>query len=232
MDTKTLNSGTLALIPAVFFITAMTLLASTARAELRCDCTEVIDACSASVALDDMDVEIESDNDACSRVDYLIDGQPFSALVVGGEANVVWRGQPLRDAQIVVENCRVCADRHSSRPVAGNTTDPEDAADEDDSSAKALVKVMPNYPRNAWTNQVEGDVIVEFTVNQQGTVQNIKIVSSSSPVFLNNAIDAISRFRYTPAQENGESILTSGMREIFSFRLLGGTDPVVTSSSP
>jgi TonB family protein len=208
----------------------MALPAGNARAELRCDCTQVIETCSASVSLNDMDVAIESDSDACSRVDYLIDGQPFSALVVGGKASLSWQGQPLRDAQIVVENCRICADRNSALPFVEDT--PEEGEDvEADGSAKALVKVMPNYPRNAWTNQVEGDVVVEFSVNQQGMVQNIKIVSSSSPIFLNSAIDAVSRFRYTPAQENGEPIMISGIRETFSFRLLGGTNPVVTSSS-
>ena len=93
---------------------AMLLTSESARAALRCDCTQVVESCSATVSLDGMSVGIESDSDACSRVDYLIDGQPFAALVVGGSTSVAWPGQPLRDPQIVVENCRVCAEADDS----------------------------------------------------------------------------------------------------------------------
>jgi protein TonB len=207
------------------------LIGSNASAELRCDCTQVIDSCSASVGLEGMQVSIESDSDACSRVDYLIDGQPFSALVVGGATSLSWPGQPLRDAQIVVENCRVCADSRAT--TATETTATNDSeADDDAGTPRSIIKVMPAYPRDAWTNRVEGDVVAEFSVNEQGKVQNIRIISSSNAVFVTDTMDAVSRFRYTPAMENGTAVVTTGVRERFRFRLLGGNDPVVTSTTP
>jgi len=225
---------TLAALPVLLrtlFIAAMLLLAVNARAELRCDCTQVVDSCSASVSLQDMDVEIESNTNACSRVDYLIDGQPYATLVVGGKAALPWQGQPQRNAQIVVENCRVCADRNDSLQQAAVGTQATDVnTDEQNREASSIVKVMPNYPRDAWTNNLEGDVTVEFSVNQQGIVQNIKIISASHPVFVTDTMDAISRFRFTPALENGEPAVASGIREQFRFRLPGDSDPVVTSS--
>ena len=90
----------------------------TARAELLCDCTQVVDACSASVSLDGTRVSIESSSDSCSRVDYLVEGQPFTALVVGGSDELRWPGQPIRDAAIVVENCRVCAENGAAGKAA------------------------------------------------------------------------------------------------------------------
>jgi protein TonB len=81
-------------------------------------------------------------------------------------------------------------------------------------------------------NKLEGDVTVEFTVNAQGTVQNIKVINSTSPLFDLAAIDAVSRFKYSPAKSDGQAAATSGVRERFRFRLLnGGTLTSVTSSS-
>jgi TonB family protein len=207
------------------------LWASQASAGLRCDCTQVIDTCSASVSLNDMQVSIESDNKACSRVDYLIEGQPFAALIVGGSSQLEWSGQPMRNPQIVIENCRVCADASAGGLAAStglNTTGGEPAMD---GEAAAVVKIMPSYPREAWMDALEGDVIVEFGVSAAGEVENIKVTKATNQAFINNTIDAVSRFRYAPARKNGAAVATTGNREKFSFRILGGVDPVVTSAA-
>lgn len=200
-----------------------------------CDCTRVVDSCSAGVTLKGAKVSIESSNDSCSRVDYLVEGQPFTALVVDGSAELAWPGQPLRDATIVVENCRVCAENtgQAAAPVAAGAQGADAEADAgDDGSLRSLIKVMPQYPRQAWMSKLEGDVLVEFSVNQQGVVQNIKVVSSTNRVFDLPAIDAVSRFRYQPAAENGSPAVTTGVRERFYFRLLqGGAQPSVTSAA-
>ena len=107
-----------------------------------------------------------------------------------------------------------------------------EVTDEDEGSLRALIKIMPEYPRQAWMSKVEGDVLVEFSVNQQGVVQNIKVISSSNPAFDLATIDAVSRFRYQPAEENGNAIVTTGVRERFYFRLLqNGAQPSVTSAA-
>ena len=204
------------------------------RADLLCDCTQVIDSCSASVRLDGMQVKIESSNDSCSRVDYLIEGQPYTALVVGGEGDLPWTGQPLRNAGVVVENCRVCAENTGEAAGTAAAESATDANGDDEAAGelRSLVKIMPDYPREAWMNGLEGDVLLEFSVTQQGVVQNIKVVSSSSPLFDLPAIDAVSRFRYVPASEDGEAIVTQGLRERFYFRILdNGNLPTVTSSA-
>jgi TonB family protein len=210
---------------------AVMLFSEIARAELRCDCSQVVDTCSATVGLQDMSVGIESNSDACSRVDYLIDGQPFSALVVGGSAQVGWPGQPLSDPKIVVENCRVCADTKSvsaaNNPAAGSAD--EAAVPAGDRSLEVVVKVMPEYPRDAWMNRVEGDVTVKFNVNTAGVVEKIRVVGATNQTFVNNSIDAISRFRYAPAMVDGKAVATADVSEQFRFRIVGGVDPVVRS---
>ncbi len=223
---------TLALaVPGLFMLTT-----SPARAELLCDCTQVVDSCSASVSLDGPRVSIESSNDSCSRVDYLIEGQPFTALVVGGSDELRWPGQPIRDAVVVVENCRVCAENGAApaSPFADTGEDSDaapNAAAEDEDGLRALIKIMPQYPRQAWMNKVEGDVLVEFAVNPQGAVQNIRILSSANPAFDVAVLDAVSRFRFAPAEQNGTPTVTAGMRERFYFRLPAGDNPPSVTSS-
>ena len=208
---------------------ATMLYSDLAQAELRCDCSQVIDSCSATVSLQDMNVAIDSDSDACSRVDYLIDGQPFAALVVGGSSQLNWSGQPLRDPSIVVENCRVCADSNTSQAGSGVGLNNADAAPVADRAAELIIKVMPDYPRDASANRLEGNVTVKFNVSVTGVVENIRVVDTSSQAFINNSIDAISRFRYAPAMQDGEAIATADMSEQFQFRVVDGIEPVVRS---
>ena len=202
-----------------------------AQAELRCDCSQVVGSCSATVSLQGMNVAIDSDSDACSRVDYLIDGQPFAALVVGGSAQLNWSGQPLRDPSIVAENCRVCADSNTAQAAsrAGRNAADSAAAQVADREVELIIKVMPDYPRDASATRLEGNVMVKFNVSATGVVENIRVVDTSSQAFVNNSIDAVSRFRYSPAIQGGEAVATADMSEQFQFRVVDGIEPVVRS---
>ena len=90
---------------------------------------------------------------------------------------------------------------------------------------------MPTYPREAWANLVQGDVTVEFDITDTGVVQNIKVTASNDSSLTNATLEAISRFRYAPAMESGKAIGSQGIKEKFSFRIMDGTDPVVTSAA-
>lgn len=205
-------------------------IASTARAELLCDCTQVVDSCDASVSMSGTRVNIESSNSSCSRVDYLIEGQPYTALIVGGSGELAGPSLPMRNARVVVENCRVCAESGVTGKAA--MADVAKKSEEDTGAPRSIIKVMPEYPRGAWMNKLEGDVTLEFTVNAEGTVENIKVINSSNPLFDLAAIDAVSRFKFAPAHADNKAAATTGVRERFQFRLLNdGTQTSVTSSS-
>ncbi|MEJ2140208.1 MAG: TonB family protein [Gammaproteobacteria bacterium] len=235
MEALTELKKPLIIVALLWGLSFLLLLATeVAKAEPRCDCTQVIDTCSATVSMSDMRVNIESDSESCSRVDYLIDGQPFAALVVGGSSAISWPGQPLRNPRIVVENCRVCAeagDPNRAMKSKNMEAAPGGAGKVDEAAGAigAIIKVMPAYPREAWTNLIEGIVTVEFEVNAGGVVENIRVVDATNQVFVNNSIDAVSRFRYSTATAGDEKSSGKKVREQFVFKLLGGTDPVVTS---
>ena len=56
----------------------------TAHAQYRCDCTSVVDTCSAEVTARGSFLEIKTSAQQCARVDYFVDGQPFVSVVVDG----------------------------------------------------------------------------------------------------------------------------------------------------
>jgi TonB family protein len=208
---------------------ALMLVSTLAKAEVRCNCAEVIDSCSATVNLDNMRVAIASNSEACARVDYLIDGQPFTTLLVGGSAELSWTGQPLMNPQVVVESCRICADGGATaltKSTSASTADKVWA----DAAPKPIVKVLPDYPREAWTNHIEGHVILEFNINDAGQVENIRVIDSTNPVFVTGSLDALSRFRYTPARKAGQAVPVKKQREQFRFRIDEGTNPIVSSN--
>ena len=83
-----------------------------------------------------------------------------------------------------------------------------------------IVRVAPQYPRRALINDVEGWVVVEFTVTPQGTVTNPRVVSEDPEgVFDEVAINAVLKFRYKPRVVNGEAISVSGVRNKITFRV-------------
>ena len=59
--------------------------AGPAARQWRCDCTSVVDTCSADVVARGSYLEIKTDEAQCARVDYFVDGQPFVSVVVDGE---------------------------------------------------------------------------------------------------------------------------------------------------
>jgi TonB family protein len=85
-----------------------------------------------------------------------------------------------------------------------------------------VTKVQPQYPRYALQKGLEGWVIVEFTVNKEGTPINVEVVDSSPKnIFDDSAIDAAKKFRYTPRYVDGKPVETHGVQNAISF-MLGG----------
>ncbi len=73
------------------------------------------------------------------------------------------------------------------------------------SAPKLIHRVQPTYPSLAAANRVEGDVQVEALIDQTGKVTSTKAISG--PVLLRRAaMDAVQRWRYSPALLDGKPI--------------------------
>ena len=202
-----------------------------AQAEWRCDCTTILDTCNATVTVKNNSVSIDSEHAQCARVDYLIDGLPFVALVVDGHEQQSWLSRS-DNPKVLMQSCQVCLDNAGgSSPVL---TPRAPAAERDagpsverarEPQVSRLLAVDPQYPSAAETG-VEGFVEVVFTVTDLGRVENAVVTSAEPPgVFERAALAAIARWRYSA--EEGRAAVTLSHR--FDFK---SGDAAIARSAP
>src|SRR5690606_7129535 len=96
---------------------ALLLVAEGAAAQFRCDCTAIVDTCTAEVAIRGTAIEVTTDRPQCARVDYFVDGQPFVSLAVDGEDRREWVARTA-NPRIIVQSCQVCRDTTTATPQA------------------------------------------------------------------------------------------------------------------
>ena len=180
----------------------------TAHAQYRCDCTSVVDTCSAEVVARGTFLEIKTDEQMCARVDYFVDGLPFVSVVVEGEDRQDWLART-DNPKIMVQSCQVCRDNASAAAQRrAPSAAPGGDASGEPKGLEPLIASMPTYPETARQRRVEGYVDVEFTVNAQGSVEQPRVVASQpSGVFDAAALAAVSRWRYPPAQDRAPQTL-------------------------
>lgn len=80
------------------------------------------------------------------------------------------------------------------------------------------------YPPQARAAGIEGYVVVRYDVDAEGRVQNARVTAADPPdVFDEAAVQAVSRWRFTPAQEGGEPRAVSNLESRLEF-ILDGAD--------
>jgi hypothetical protein len=98
-----------------------------------------------------------------------------------------------------------------------------------------ISKAEAHYPRLALSREIDGWVIVEFTVTEQGTVRdpfvvsncgyipNIRLpsecVDSPNAVFDNAALKAVMKSKYKPKVIDGQPVETTGVQNKVIFEL-------------
>jgi TonB family protein len=63
-------------------------------------------------------------------------------------------------------------------------------------------KVEPVYPPMARTARLEGSVVVDAVIRQDGSVSDVKVLSSSNKMFEQACIDAVRQWRFTPGSQD------------------------------
>lgn len=105
----------------------------------------------------------------------------------------------------------------SGPPVLGNVGMDRSA----EGDVVPLVRINPQYPRDASMNQIEGYVTVEFTITETGSVRNPRVIDSRPPrIFDREAIRAILRWKFKPRIVNGEAVSRQATQTI-EFNLDG-----------
>jgi TonB family protein len=182
-----------------------------AHAQYRCDCTSVVDTCSAEVEARGSFLEITTNQQQCARVDYFVDGQPFVSVVVDGSDRENWLARTT-NPRILVQSCQVCRDTGSTGAAAPARSAPPPApaagaAAEGDAGLQPLIAGVPEYPAAA--RGARGSVEVEFTVTPAGTVESARVVGGEPRnVFDSAALAAVARRRYPADAEREPQVIT------------------------
>ncbi|NIW24689.1 MAG: TonB family protein [Gammaproteobacteria bacterium] len=172
-----------------------------AWAQWRCDCTTIVDSCSAEVTPQASWIDVTTDNLQCARVDYFVDGLPFVTTVVEGQGRIDWMS-PRENPDVRIQSCQVCADNAeagSAEPVLTEEAGP----------LEPLLRWDAVYPAEAQLSGTEGFVVVEFDVTPEGGVDNAAVVESEpGELFDQAALAAVNRWRYVGDEQRGPTRLT------------------------
>jgi TonB family protein len=68
--------------------------------------------------------------------------------------------------------------------------------------AKIITRVQPEYPEEARRNRIQGTVRLHLTLQKDGTVEQLEVVSGH-PLLQQSALDAARQWRYQPTLLNG-----------------------------
>jgi TonB family protein len=66
-------------------------------------------------------------------------------------------------------------------------------------------KVMPEYPKYAKENRIQGMVLLHAIIDKQGHVASLNVVSGHSAL-APTAVDAVRQWRYRPYLLNGQAV--------------------------
>jgi len=87
-----------------------------------------------------------------------------------------------------------------------------------DNTPRTRYQPAPAYPSRAKMDGLTGSVEVSFVVNEFGEVRNVRVIASSDPVFVEETIKAVSRWRFEPGRKEGRPVAFR-MRQPLSFNL-------------
>ncbi|MGI9203329.1 MAG: energy transducer TonB [Woeseiaceae bacterium] len=91
-----------------------------------------------------------------------------------------------------------------------------------DSGNSALFNIIsaePEYPIKASQKGLEGFVVVRFDVSEFGSVENVRVLETSSSLFNQAAIKAAYRARYKPRTIDGVPQRVRGLRKKYVFEM-------------
>jgi protein TonB len=78
-------------------------------------------------------------------------------------------------------------------------------------------KPVPTKQVEPRTRGQKGSVVLRFTVDQYGKVQNIRVHQSSNPKLNQACIEAVRRWEFTPGEKDGRTIITNNVQLPINF---------------
>ena len=79
-------------------------------------------------------------------------------------------------------------------------------------------QVAPTYPRRAQMRGVEGFIIMSFSINTDGVVEDIAVVDAEpATTFVRTATRAVEAFKFPPCEVNGVAIKQTDISIKYDF---------------
>jgi len=83
-----------------------------------------------------------------------------------------------------------------------------------------IYQVPPFYPRRALEREIEGCVMIQVTVKEDGTTKDPEVLwSVPSKIFDNSAMNSALKYRYVPQMVEGRPIEVSNVKTIVVFKI-------------
>lgn len=76
---------------------------------------------------------------------------------------------------------------------------------------------LPGYPAEAFEGLSEGQVTLEFTIDEEGFVREPRVLESTRPTLDAEALAAVGNFRYAPRFVDGAFVETDDATFTYSF---------------
>ena len=92
-------------------------------------------------------------------------------------------------------------------------------SDHTDTPPRPIRFPSPKYPKKLWKNEIEGQVTLEFIVNEKGNVISRKIIDSDHPLFSKSVMKAVRKWKFTPGIKTGVGKVKTRVRIDFPFAL-------------
>jgi TonB family protein len=83
---------------------------------------------------------------------------------------------------------------------------------------QVVKQVMPTYPKSLKNSGITGKVSLEFFIETDGQVQEVRIIDSPHPLFSEAAIAAIKKWKFHPKLKDGVPV-RARLLENFTFSL-------------
>jgi protein TonB len=96
--------------------------------------------------------------------------------------------------------------------------------------AKPIATVAPSYSPELRTRDVEGEVVLAFTISAKGDVSNVEVVSSTDRKLEFPALDAVRRWKFAPAMKDGVAVSVRAVQPV-AFQLTELHPQMVASNS-
>jgi TonB family protein len=94
---------------------------------------------------------------------------------------------------------------HSGGSSEPNSSTPKLTPEGHFTAATLVYQVAPVYPEDAKKKHVQGTVLLNVTIEKDGSVENL-VYESGPPMLMSSAMEAVKKWRYKPTILNGEPV--------------------------